>query len=102
MIDRRGERDKGGAIERITERQMSPIEEAVAIVWPKVKHALRRRDVADLDGVELTITGVAPRNLHERAAIVNALMDNIIAEADDFAHTKWRHIVFSFPGERWA
>jgi len=101
MIERRVERDRAGAIERITERQMSPIEEAVALAWPAVKHALRRRDVVDLEGVELTITGVAPRSLAERAAIVNGLMDNIIAEADDFVHTRWREIVFSFPQERW-
>ena len=99
MIERRVERDKDGGIERITERQMSPIEEAVALAWPKVRHALRRRDVADLDGVELTITGVAPTP-YEAQLISNMLSDKIISEADGFVGTKWRTIVFAFPGVR--
>ena|SRR5438477_6537957 len=99
MIEKIVERDKEGGIEKIYEREMSPIEEVVALIWPKVKHALRRRDVVDLEEVEVTIHDVVP-TLHEMHAIANMLSDRIIREHEAFAHAKFRKVIFTFPRAR--
>jgi len=99
MIERTVERSKDGGIEKILERTLSPLEEVVALCWPKVKHALRQRDAVDLEAVELTINNVAPTP-HEMRLIVNMLCDKIVAEADAFQGTKWKEIHWVFPGLR--
>jgi len=100
MIERRVARDRDGGIERIVERKLGPIEEVVEMAWPGVKHLLRSREFVNREVVEIEIRNVVPRNLHEQNAIINGLCNRLVSEADAFTGTKWKTIIWTFPGVR--
>src|SRR5207249_8177810 len=56
-----------------------------------------RRVPVPLQSPILTVSGNQPGR---SVVIANMLCDKIAAEADAFTHTRWRKIVFTFPGVR--
>jgi len=93
MIERIVERAEHGGIERILERTLTPLEETVERVWPRVKRGLLQLDIADRDEAEITIDNV-PVSVDPRD-LANALCDKIIAEPQTFAHATWRKLTFT-------
>src|SRR5438876_6596696 len=93
MIERLVQRAGDGAIERILERTLTPLEEPVERLWPKVRHGLRQKDIAHLEEVQVELLNIPPTV--DPRDVADAICSKIIREPDGFSHTTWRTIVFT-------